>query len=112
MDFFQADWQETLQAIFALLGAFGLVGAGGVAVKRKWDRAQAVEREGIAGAVADEWKELALIREKKVEDLETQVLEQRDRISRLEGQLEAVMSLKEQRIADRVVELLNVTGKL
>lgn len=110
MDFSTIDWPEALKGLFALLGLFGVGGASVYGVRTQYRKVKAVDNEMASDAVKEEWKELALAREKKIEDLEKQVSNLEDRVAHLEGQLEAVLSLKETRIADRVAELLHVAG--
>lgn len=115
MDFSGFNWSEITQVVFAWLGALGLFGGGAAAVRSKWKQHKAVqqelEAEAVADAVGEEWKELAHVRGDKIEHLEDQVADLQSRLSNLEGKYEALMELKEQRIADRVVELINTTGR-
>jgi uncharacterized coiled-coil protein SlyX len=110
MDFASIDWVALVEALFAVLGLLGVVGGGAYAAKRRYDQNRHVNAEleeaGISDAVAEEWKELAKVRGDAIEDMKTQIRELTNRVAQLEGAYAALELMKEQSIAEKVVDLL------
>ena len=105
------NWPELVQVVLSWLGGVGLVGAGGAFVRTKYKQLKAVNEAVGPDAVKEAWKDLALAREQKIEDMDKEIQALESRISKLEGAYEALQALKEGTIADRVVELLIATGQ-
>ena len=119
MDWTSIDWPEVIKNVAAFLGLLGIGGAATVGVRTQYRKIKAVNAEVEDQAIKDEWKELAQVRAEKVEHLESEIQELRqeghelrERLAKLEGAYEALQNMKEDRIADRVVELINATGGL
>ena len=94
---FDPEWFIIGKNVLAIIGAAGALGFAAYAIRVK---AKAVG----ATAVREEWKELAEVREEKIEHLEGDITKLRDRVSKLEGQYEALLDLRVAQIAERVVE--------